>query len=189
VNLASTAKAPPIVNFQAWGDSPNVYPVNEPKTDKMILASMSLSLVPGVIDDSWNARFQNRTTSLAHNDFYELGGFILFGTAEDLDVVRRYVPSNGSANLEMAISQPTIVNTLVVSGDNTTFNLPAISTPFWQDLAELRSMVLAINQGVTFHRSAQFEDLLDGVLAKRGTPRDIDDWARRLAEYVVNLDD
>jgi hypothetical protein len=50
-------------------------------------------------------------------------------------------------------------------------------------------MVLAINQGATLRRSGQFEDLLNRALARTGTPRDIDNWARRLAENVVNLDD
>jgi hypothetical protein len=189
MNLTSTAKAPPVARFQAWGDSPNAYPVNEPKIDKEALALSSPSLLLGAFDDLRNAQFQNRTTSLANKDVYELGGFVLVGTAGNVDLPSRYVPSVGFGNFEMAVSQPTVVDMLVVSGDNTTFNLPAISAPFGQDLAELREMVLAISQGVAFHRSAEFEGLLDRALAKRGTPRDVENWARRLAENVLDLDD
>ena len=116
-------------------------------------------------------------------------GYVQTRAKGHIDVLNAYAPSMRFGNLEMAISEPTVVNLFVATGDNSTFNLPVIGTSFQQELADLRSMVLAINQGETLRRSGHFEDLLNRALARTGTPRDIDNWARRLAENVVNLDD
>jgi hypothetical protein len=58
-----------------------------------------------------------------------------------------------------------------------------------KNLAELRSIISGIGLGVVPQRSQEFEELLRRALAVQGQPEDVDQWARRLAQDVSNLDD
>jgi len=58
-----------------------------------------------------------------------------------------------------------------------------------KSLMELRSIISAIAQGFVPQRSDEFEDLLGRALSAQGQPKDVEQWARRLAQDVSNLDD
>lgn len=58
-----------------------------------------------------------------------------------------------------------------------------------KSLMELRSIISAIAQGFVPRRSEEFEDLLGRALSAQGQPKDVEQWARRLAQDVSNLDD
>jgi len=58
-----------------------------------------------------------------------------------------------------------------------------------KSLMELRSIISAIAQGFVPQRSEEFEDLLGRALSARGQPKNVEEWARRLAQDVSNLDD
>src|SRR6266849_5791587 len=67
---------------------------------------------------------------------------------------------------------------------SSTFDLEATKS-----LAELRSIVSTIGMGIAPRRPREFEDLLGRALAAQGQPKDIEQWARRLAQDVSDLDD
>jgi hypothetical protein len=58
-----------------------------------------------------------------------------------------------------------------------------------KSLVELRSMISAIAQGFAPQRSEEFENLLGRALSAQGQPKELEQWARRLAQDVSNLDD
>src|SRR5690348_14596470 len=68
--------------------------------------------------------------------------------------------------------------------DETWATLSTLELEASRSLAELRSIVSGIRLGVTPQRSQEFEELLSRALVARGRPKDIEEWARRLAQDV-----
>jgi hypothetical protein len=58
-----------------------------------------------------------------------------------------------------------------------------------KSLLELRSIVSAIGLGLVPQRSREFDELLGRAVAVQGDPSDVEQWARRLAQDISNLDD
>jgi hypothetical protein len=184
---ASTAKSPSPVKT-IWRESPNAYPVVQPRTCDWALTTGSQ--LPGEINEAQHTESNSRTGFTAEDDVYAAyQGYFLKGTESNFGVCRRYAPA-GFGNLELLFSKTTVINLFVASGGNVTFNVSAASMPsFEEDLSNLCSITRAIKEGSPLQRSARFEALLDRALAAKGIPEDINTWARRLAENVVDLDD
>ncbi len=184
---AATAKSPSPVRTN-WLESPNAYPVIHPKVCSWALTPGGP--LPGEVNEPQYTESNSWTGFTAEDDVYAAyQGYFLKGTEPSFGVCRHYPPA-GFGNLEFLFSKPTVINLFVASGGNVTFNVPAASVPsFEEDLSNLCSITRAIKESSPLKRSARFEALLDRALAARGIPEDINTWAQRLAENVVDLDD
>lgn len=195
MNSASTAKPHTGTNFQYYYESQNAYPFSGPeelKGTKAVRISVLSCPAMAEMDASFFTDLSNRTAAphgeLERGSLY--GHISPVGLSESIDIFSpfplslRFTGDTSGVDLE-----PGVFAIVVPSGDNTTFTAPTPSAPFQRDLAELRALVLGISEGITLPRSAEFDRLLDRALAKKGKPRDVDDWARRLAKNVANLDD
>ena len=65
----------------------------------------------------------------------------------------------------------------------------SLDTTIKESFEEMRSLIAAINSGQTLAAADEFDGLLTRAANSQSVPEDIDEWARRLAGDVGNLND